>query len=57
MNKKTLEYASEQLKQLRQPALMGRQYNEYESVQRNYIGTDAQEEKRGNVGERCGTSE
>ena len=30
MNEKTLEYAREQLKQLRQPALMGRKYDEVE---------------------------
>lgn len=30
MNKKTLEYAREQLKQLRQPALTGREHDEVE---------------------------
>ncbi|MCM1221469.1 MAG: hypothetical protein NC548_44020, partial [Lachnospiraceae bacterium] len=32
MNKEILEYAQEQLKQLRQPAMSGRQYSEGETM-------------------------
>ncbi len=34
MNEKTLEYAREQLKQLRQPALMGKEHDEVEIEQK-----------------------
>lgn len=35
MNQKTLKWAQEQLKQLRQPAMAGRQYNEEEREEEN----------------------
>lgn len=40
MNEKTLKYAQEQLKQLRQPAMSGRQYNEGE--EQSYVSEKAE---------------